>query len=174
MELSVCNRHYKCMIFHKFTSNMFMQLVSKALDHVIHCSEFRYQSLISMVVALHIAYETNQTSIFWFSQIVTHSPSIMQSLVGKLPKIECSKVVNSYLYGYLSNPIHKNLLFMIKELHLYAAERLIEKLEPPLQKDSPNQNLAQWLNHIRLSQNTIHSILNLKSRNERVVKARFV
>ena len=49
---------------------------------------------------------------------------------------------------------------------------MIEKLEPPLQKDNPNPNLAQWLNHMRLSQNTIVSILSLKSHSERAIKAR--
>ena len=57
--------------------------------------------------------------------------------------------------------------FIIQELHLYATEKVIEKLEPPLQKDiNPNQNLAQWLNHVRLSHNVIDSILNLKSQSE--------
>ena len=49
---------------------------------------------------------------------------------------------------------------------------MIEKLEPPLQKDNPNPNLLQWLNHIRLSQSTIVSILSLKSCSGRANKAR--
>ena len=53
---------------------------------------------------------------------------------------------------------------------MYAAEKMMEKLEPPLQKDNPNPNLAQWLNHVRLSQNTIDSILSLRSQSERVLK----
>lgn len=65
-------------------------------------------------------------------------------------------------------------LSYIKELQLYAAEKMIEKLEPPLQKDNPNPNLVQWLNNIRLSQNTIESILNLKPQTERVLKSRLV
>jgi hypothetical protein len=44
--------------------------------------------------------------------------------------------------------------------------------EPPLQKDNPNPNLTQWLNHIRLSRNAIESILELKSSSELVLKAR--
>ena len=61
---------------------------------------------------------------------------------------------------------------LLKELHLFAAEKMIEKLEPPLQKDNPNPNLVQWLNHVRLSQNTIDSILSLRFQSERVLKAR--
>lgn len=57
---------------------------------------------------------------------------------------------------------------------MYAAEKMMEKLEPPLQKDNPNPNLAQWLNHVRLSQNTIDSILSLRSQSERVLKARYI
>ena len=56
---------------------------------------------------------------------------------------------------------------------MYAAEKVIEKLEPPLQKDNPNANLAQWLNHVRLSQNTIDLVLSLRSQNKRVIKARY-
>jgi hypothetical protein len=43
----------------------------------------------------------------------------------------------------------------------------MEKLEPPLQKGiNPNQNLAQWLDHVRLSQNAIDSIINLRSQSD--------
>ena len=57
---------------------------------------------------------------------------------------------------------------------MYATEKMMEKLEPPLQKANPNPNLAQWLNHIRLSQNTIDSILSLRSQSERVIIARCI
>ena len=64
------------------------------------------------------------------------------------------------------------LIICTQELHLYAAEKMIEKLEPPLQRCSPNANLTQWLNSVRLSWNAIDSILSLKSQSERVFKAR--
>ena len=57
---------------------------------------------------------------------------------------------------------------------MYATEKMMEKLEPPLQKDNPNANLSQWLNHLRLSQNTIDSILSLRSQSERVLTARYL
>ena len=60
----------------------------------------------------------------------------------------------------------------LQELHLNAAMKVIELREPPLQKDNPNPNLTQWLNHIRLSRNAIESILGLKSSSELVLKAR--
>jgi hypothetical protein len=63
---------------------------------------------------------------------------------------------------------------LLQVLHLYAAEKVIEKLEPPLQKDNPNPNLAQWLNHIRLSQNTIDLILSLRPKNDRIIKTRYI
>ena len=56
---------------------------------------------------------------------------------------------------------------------MYAAEKMMEALEPPLHKDNPNPNLALWINRIRLSQNTIDSILSIKSDSERVVKTRY-
>lgn len=54
-----------------------------------------------------------------------------------------------------------------------AAMKVIELREPPLQKDNPNPNLAQWLNYIRHSQNAINSILSLKSRSETLPKTRY-
>ena len=57
---------------------------------------------------------------------------------------------------------------------MYATEKMMEKLEPPLQKDNPNANLSQWLNHLRLSQNTIDSILSLRSQSELVLTARYL
>lgn len=56
---------------------------------------------------------------------------------------------------------------------MYAAEKVIEKLEPPLQKDNPNIYLAQWLNRVRLSQNTIDLILSLRSQSERIINIRY-
>ena len=57
---------------------------------------------------------------------------------------------------------------------MYAAEKMMEALEPPLHKDNPNPNLALWINRIRLSQNTIDSILSIKSDSERVIKTRYI
>ena len=56
---------------------------------------------------------------------------------------------------------------------MYAAFKVMEnRLEPPLHKSNPFLNLAQWLNYFRLSQNTIDSILSLKSDSEISIKAR--
>lgn len=60
----------------------------------------------------------------------------------------------------------------LQELHLNAAMKVMDLREPPLQKDNPNPNLTQWLNHIRLSRSAIESILELKSSSELVLKAR--
>ena len=54
-----------------------------------------------------------------------------------------------------------------------AALKVMSLREPPLQKDNPNPNLTQWLNHIRLSRNAIESILELKSSSGLVLKARY-
>ena len=62
--------------------------------------------------------------------------------------------------------------FVLQELHLNAAMKVMDMREPPLQKDNPNPNLTQWLNHIRLSRNAIESILGLKSSSEMILKAR--
>ena len=55
---------------------------------------------------------------------------------------------------------------------MYAAEKMIDALEPPLDKNNPNPNLAVWINRVRLSQNTIDSILSIESASECAAKAR--
>lgn len=57
---------------------------------------------------------------------------------------------------------------------MFAAVKVMEKLEPPLKKDNPNPNLTEWLNYIRRSQNAITSILSLKSSSEMAQQARYV
>ena len=56
---------------------------------------------------------------------------------------------------------------------MYAAEKMIDALEPPLDKNDPNPNLAVWINRVRLSQNTIDSILSIDSASEHIAKARY-
>ena len=60
----------------------------------------------------------------------------------------------------------------LQELHLNAAMKVMDMREPPLQKDDPNPNLTQWLNHIRLSRTAIESILGLKCSSEMILKVR--
>jgi len=61
-------------------------------------------------------------------------------------------------------------------LHLYAVDRALGSLEPPLGKKDTEEKekttLTQWLNKLRLSQNTINSILSLPSTSELTDRAR--
>ena len=125
-----------------------------------------------MIVALHLAYGMNVSQILWFNQLVSHSPSVMSSLVGMLPLEDVPEMV-CFVLPECDHRLWNHFWSRLQELHLYATEKVIEKLEPPLQKDNPNANLAQWLNHVRLSQNTIDSILSLRSQSKRVIKARY-
>ena len=132
-----------------------------------HSSVAGYETLASRIAALHLAYEISKPQILWFGQLVSHSPSILQKLQDNIciPPREFPEMVYAVLIILLC--LFTIMLNLIQELHLYAAEKMIDKLEPPLQKDiNPNQSLAQWLNHVRLSQNVIDSILNLKSQSE--------
>ena len=72
---------------------MLFQLVSDALDHIVHCSVFQHKSLTSMIAALHLAYGMNKSQILWFNQLVSHSPSIMYSLRGMVPSKEFPEMV---------------------------------------------------------------------------------
>ena len=137
--------------------------------------EFQHNSLISRVAALHIVHWTTKSQILWFSQLVSHSPSIMESLLGVLPPNDFPEMVfMKHIICYLIREwvVIVCILTSLQELHLNAAMKVMDLREPPLQKDNPNPNLTQWLNHIRLSRSAIESILELKSSSELVLKAR--
>ena len=73
---------------------VFLQLVSDALDHIVHCSVFQHKSsLTSMIAALHLAYGMNKSQLLWFNQLVSHSPSIMLRLQGVLPSEDTQEMV---------------------------------------------------------------------------------
>ena len=79
-------QHVPCIVF--------LQLVSDALDHIVHCSVFQHRSsLTSMIAALHLAYGMNKSQILCFNQLVSHSPSIMYSLQGMLPLEDIPEMV---------------------------------------------------------------------------------
>ena len=59
-------------------------------------------------------------------------------------------------------------------LHLFAVEKALDELKPPLEKDKLAEHLIPWLNDIRLSRNAIDTILSLPSHNPLLEKARFV
>ena len=42
--------------------------------------EFDHESLISRIAALHLAFENNKSHILWFGQLISHFPSVMESL----------------------------------------------------------------------------------------------
>ena len=46
-------------------------------------------------------------------------------------------------------------------IHLFAVERALEVLKPPMEKDKLAEHLLPWLNDVRLSRNAIDTILSL-------------
>ena len=73
--------------------NFLLQLVSDALNHMVMFSEFQHDSLISRIAALHIVHWATKSQILWFGQLVSHSPSIMESLLGVLPPNDFPEMV---------------------------------------------------------------------------------
>lgn len=70
-----------------------MQLVSGALNNLVHRAEIDHHSLISRIAALHLVYETHKSHILWFGQLITHFPSIMESLTRVLPATYAPEMV---------------------------------------------------------------------------------
>ena len=63
-----------------------LQLVSSALDHMVHGLRKQHQSLISLIAALHLAYGSSRPHILWFGQLVSQHPSVNKDLQGTLPR----------------------------------------------------------------------------------------
>ena len=70
--------------------------MSDALDHMVMCSEFQHDKLISRIAALHIVHWNNKSQILCFGQLVSHTPSIMDKLVGVLPSHDFPEMVIIY------------------------------------------------------------------------------
>ena len=67
--------------------------MSDALNHMVMCSEFQHDSLISRITALHIIHWNSKSQILCFGQLVSHSPSIMEKLEGVLPSPDFPEMV---------------------------------------------------------------------------------
>jgi hypothetical protein len=66
---------------------------------MVMCSEFQHDTLISRIAALHIIHWNNKSQILCFGQLVSHTPSIMDKLVGVLPSHDFSEMV--YLCAFV-------------------------------------------------------------------------
>ena len=95
-------------------------------------------SLLHQMVAVHVAYYHCQQEIMWFGQLTTHKPGIL----AKLEDIE---------HG------------IQMQLHLRAVQEVLKDLKPPLEQNNKH-HLAKWLTDIQCLQNSIESILALKSK----------
>ena len=95
-------------------------------------------SLLHQMVAVHVAYYHCQQEIMWFGQLTAHKPGIL----AKLEDIE---------HG------------IQMQLHLRAVQEVLEDLKPPLEQNNKHQ-FAKWLTDIQRLQNSVESILAIKSK----------
>ena len=74
---------------HTHASCTYTQLISDALDSLVHGPEFAsidgHESLTGRIAALHIVYHFSRPQVFWFGQLVSHLPGTMTTLENKLP-----------------------------------------------------------------------------------------
>ena len=94
-------------------------------------------SLLSHVVAMHVAYYHYQQEIMWFGQLTSYMPGILVTLSSS----------------------YSNEAILL--LHLNAVAEVVGDLSPPLNEDQSHQ-LSKWLCKLRLCQNAINSILSLE------------
>lgn len=57
-------------------------------------------------------------------------------------------------------------------IHLFAVDKALEALKPPMEKDKLAEHLLPWLNDLRLSRNAIDTILSLPPYNAVLENAR--
>ncbi|XP_064403130.1 E3 ubiquitin-protein ligase RNF213-like isoform X2 [Halichondria panicea] len=152
--------------------NMEYKLIMNALDNMTHhndfCSVDGHESLSRKIVALHLVHGQCSSKVLQFGQIVLHRPSILRSLSNK----DSFRVAGQDF-----------------ALHLYAVQRVLESdqeyndptsqdlagLNPPLHKtnqDDLTRDLQRWLNHVRLSQNVIDTILRSSSGDDTTIMSR--
>ena len=62
----------------------------------------------------------------------------------------------------------------LQVLHLFAVDKALDDLKPPMSANKVAEHLLPWLNDLRLSQNAIDTILSLPPRNKMLENARSV
>ena len=75
-----------CTCVHTPPTHTHTQLISDALDSLVHGPEFDdHESLTGRITALHIVYHFEKPKVFWFGQLVSHLPGTMTALEDKVP-----------------------------------------------------------------------------------------
>ncbi len=151
-----------------------MQLISDALrGMIIHHPDFSpvdgHCSLSNMIAAVHVMYQSTISEIVWFEQLSSQMPGILEPLQDSVPHDSPEMVSSDYC---CSNQVI--LICNLQVLHLCAVERALSSLDPehPLHQDEGT--MIRWLNDVRLSQNTVDSILSIPSENDICKRARYV
>ncbi|CAI8002393.1 E3 ubiquitin-protein ligase rnf213-alpha [Geodia barretti] len=113
-------------------------------------------SLIGRIAAVHVVYRECCECIYWFGQLTSHSPGVLEGLVQSVG--ETTGIDNCMV------------------LHLYALEKVLNGLEPPikakrLSQYSDDKSLRVWLSYVREVSNAIESTLSLSSQHPLALKA---
>ena len=69
-----------------------MQIIGRALHMIVTGPDLtsRSPSLLSQLVAVHVAYQHSKKEIMWFGQITSHLPGVLVQLGNAIGTKECT------------------------------------------------------------------------------------
>ena len=129
-----------------------------------------HDTLIKRISSLHVVYMFSKSQIMWLGQLVSQKPGIMLALKDKQSP-DTSEMVDTFTFCSLQ---HCLLFLSPQVLHLFAVDKALDDLKPPMGENKVAEHLLPWLNDLRLSQNAIDTILSLPPRNKMLENARSV
>ena len=142
---------------------------------MIHNKDFSsvdgHDTLIKRISSLHVVYMFSKSQIMWFGQLVSQKPGIMLALKDKQSP-DTSEMVDTFHFLFSYSIFYCFLSPQV--LHLFAVDKALDDLKPPMGANKVAQHLLPWLNDLRLSQNAIDTILSLPPRNKMLENARSV
>jgi hypothetical protein len=157
------------------------ELIEGALQNIIMRNpEFnpsgRYLTLTNRIAAVHVVYRDTSESTHWFGQLTSHYPEILAGMRLAAAEKEVKDLTDVQAQQKMATraetPGSKDMM-----LHLYAVERVLDRLKPPLQPSRQSQYsdhdiLNQWLQRLQRVGNIIESILSLQSGHTTAITAR--
>ena len=150
------------LILNFFILVFFIQLLDAVVYAVMNGSELNYiehQSLLSRLIAAHVAYHYHQKEIACLGQLISLQPGILVNLKhmdGKSRFILNKNIILANICSHFIAAQGYNRKYI--DIHLHAVQFALEELELPLDIKT-RHNFPERLSRLQLCQNVISSVL---------------
>lgn len=150
----------------------FVQLISGSLNKLIVHKLGNNHSLVGWIAATHVIYQSVKPEIFWFGQLTSQMPGILELMQGTIdPGVP--EMARFILYSLPMIMSQQSMSYFIQTLHILALEKALGILEPPMSTDK-SSSIKLWVNNVRISQSSVDSILSLPSPRNMHERARYL